>query len=153
MKKCYSTIHVWLHDMDHNIDLNYCRKYAHSWQDSYKIHRIIIKITVLCKSGKTLPVFGCFHFHHFWATHHNSQFLFVYCFFSSKHIQKSRLRIRCGSIIFKWLRNFEHLDSEVSCFSFRTLCTLIIRNWAVICYFWSEKTDDRRVLRKAYFCN
>ena len=26
MKKCYATIHVWLHDMDHNIDLNYRRK-------------------------------------------------------------------------------------------------------------------------------
>ena len=26
MKKCYVTIHVWLHDMDHNIDLNYRRK-------------------------------------------------------------------------------------------------------------------------------
>ena len=26
MKKCYAMIHVWLHDMDHNIDLNYCRK-------------------------------------------------------------------------------------------------------------------------------
>ena len=26
MKKCYATIHVGLHDMDHNIDLNYCRK-------------------------------------------------------------------------------------------------------------------------------
>ena len=26
MKKCYVTIHVWLHDMDHNINLNYRRK-------------------------------------------------------------------------------------------------------------------------------
>ena len=26
MKKCYATIHVVLHDMEHNIDLNYCRK-------------------------------------------------------------------------------------------------------------------------------
>ena len=26
MKKCYATIHVWLHDMDLNIDLNYRRK-------------------------------------------------------------------------------------------------------------------------------
>ena len=26
MKKCYAMIHVWLHDMDHNIDLNYRRK-------------------------------------------------------------------------------------------------------------------------------
>ena len=26
MKKCYATIYVWLHDMDHNIDLNYRRK-------------------------------------------------------------------------------------------------------------------------------
>ena len=26
MKKYYAMIHVWLHDMDHNIDLNYCRK-------------------------------------------------------------------------------------------------------------------------------
>ena len=26
MKKCYVTIHVWLHDMDHNMDLNYRRK-------------------------------------------------------------------------------------------------------------------------------
>ena len=26
MKKCYATIHVSLHDMDHNIDLNYRRK-------------------------------------------------------------------------------------------------------------------------------
>ena len=26
MKKCYVMIHVWLHDMNHNIDLNYRRK-------------------------------------------------------------------------------------------------------------------------------
>ena len=26
MKKCYVMIHVWLHDMDHNMDLNYRRK-------------------------------------------------------------------------------------------------------------------------------
>jgi hypothetical protein len=26
MKKCYAMIHVWLHDMDHNIDINYRRK-------------------------------------------------------------------------------------------------------------------------------
>ena len=26
MKKCYAMIHVLLHDMDHNIDLNYRRK-------------------------------------------------------------------------------------------------------------------------------
>ena len=26
MKKCYAMIHVSLHDMDHNIDLNYRRK-------------------------------------------------------------------------------------------------------------------------------
>ena len=26
MKKCYATIHVRLHDMDHNINLNYHRK-------------------------------------------------------------------------------------------------------------------------------
>ena len=26
MKKYYATIHVWLHDMDHNIDLIYRRK-------------------------------------------------------------------------------------------------------------------------------
>ena len=36
MKKCYVTIHVWLHDMDHNMDLNYRRKippmYKKGWR-------------------------------------------------------------------------------------------------------------------------
>ena len=122
---------------------------------TYKIHCITLKIFFLCKSGKTLPYFGCFHFHHFWATYvlttwfYESpipNFLLFVVVFSSKHIQKSR--IRCGEQFNyfqdskKQLRNFEHLNSEVSCFSFRILFTLILkvfnRNWAVICCFWSE---------------
>ena len=51
MKKCYATIHVWLDDMDHNIDLNYRRKIRPLWEKDEMV--LIGSNNVWCRLFRT----------------------------------------------------------------------------------------------------